>query len=459
MSSLRKVSVAILSWNGRHHLEVCLDALRRQQPPGCDWEVLVLDNGSTDDTADWVRRHHAEVRLIESPVNQGFCAGNNRLVEEAEGDAIVLLNNDTRPRPEWLGELVEAFGAAGDDVAAVSGRIVDWSGKRLDFARGVLTFDGHAFQQDFGRPLAEVEIPAAGSELLFACGGNMIVRKRSFQDAGGFDEGYFAYLEDVDLGWRLWAGGERVLFAPDAVVHHRSMATSQLLGNENRGFLFERNAFLTAYKNYDDDSWRQLAPAILLTLAHRTQTLMVQNNPGGGQLTVDPYAGHIANTPSAAEPDDDSAPAAPELAVPEPAAPVIETTLAEKWRGYGPREFARRGVRKAARKLLPGWLWEEPAVPGAPHAPELPYLSDPRTLAQLRAVTQLLGNLDDAVKGRRRVQARRRRCDREIFERFPLHVVATYPGDAELFASPGFNAWLPDDLNLVRAELEEIMRV
>ena len=463
MSRPRKVSVAILSWNGRQHLEICLDALRRQQPPGCDWEVLALDNGSTDDTVDWVRGHHPEVRLIESPVNLGFCAGNNRLVDEAEGDTIVLLNNDTRPRPEWLGELVEAFGAADDDVAAVSGRIVDWSGKRLDFARGVLTFDGHAFQQDFGRPLAEVEIPAAGSELLFACGGNMIVRKRSFLGAGGFDEGYFAYLEDVDLGWRLWAGGERVVFAPDAVVHHRSMATSQLLGNENRGFLFERNALLTAYKNYDDDLWQQLAPAILLTLAHRTQTLMVQNNPGGGQLTVDPYAGHIANTP-AEDTDAISAmpePAAPEPAAPEPmaAAPVIETTLAEKWRGYGPREFARRGVRKAARKLLPGWLWEEPAVPGAPQAPEVPHLSDPRTLAQLRAVTHLLGNLDGAVDRRRRVQARRRRCDREIFERFPLHVVPTYPGDAELFASPGFDAWLPDDLNLVRAELEEIMRV
>lgn len=71
MSLPRKVSVAVLSWNGRHHLEVCLDALRRQQPPGCDWEILVLDNGSTDDTVSWVRQHHPEVRLIESPVKIG----------------------------------------------------------------------------------------------------------------------------------------------------------------------------------------------------------------------------------------------------------------------------------------------------------------------------------------------------------------------------------------------------
>ena len=181
-------------------------------------------------------------------------------------------------------------------MAAVSGRIVDWSGERLDFARGLMTFDGHAFQQDFGRPLAEVELPAAGAELLFACGGNMIVRRDSFLAAGGFDESYFAYLEDVDLGWRLWSGGERILFAPEAVVHHRSMATSQLLGAFHRGFLFERNAFLTAYKNYEAGLWEELMPAVLLTLIHRTQTLMVQNNPGGELLTLDPYAGHIANT-------------------------------------------------------------------------------------------------------------------------------------------------------------------
>ncbi len=467
MSHLRKVSVAVLSWNGRHHLEHCLPALRRQLPPGCEWEVLLLDNGSTDDTGPWVSRHHPEVRIISSPVNLGFCAGNNRLVAEAEGDAIVLLNNDTRPRPEWLGELVEALGRADADVAAVSGKIVDWQGERLDFARGVLTFDGHAFQKDFGRTLAEAEVPAAGSELPFACGGNMIIRRQSFLEAGAFDESYFAYLEDVDLGWRLWAGGERVLFAPGAVAHHRSMATSQLLGNENRGFLFERNAFVTAYKNYDDALWRQLAPAILLTLAHRSQTLMVQNNPGGEQLTIDPYAGHIANTPAPCPPGSGGCHQAAEEAnetassqtppVPAPVlapvpAPVPETTLAEKWRGYGPREFARRGLRKAARKLLPGWLWQEPG------APSVPRLRDPRTLAQLRVTTHLLGNLDAVAERRRQAQARRKRPDREIFERFPLYLVPTYPGDAKLFASAGFEAWLPDDLGLVRAELEEIMR-
>ncbi len=442
-----KVSVAILTWNGRHHLEHCLPALKAQHDPGVAWEVLVLDNGSQDDTVEWVERHHGEVRLIRSDVNLGFCAGNNRLVEEADGDAVVFLNNDTRPRPEWLAALVDAWRAAPDDVAAVSGKIVDWTGERLDFARGVLTFDGHAFQMGYRFPLDEVEIPAAGTELPFPCGGNMLIRRDSFLAAGGFDESYFAYLEDVDLGWRLWLGGERVEFAPEAVVHHRSMATSAMLGNANRGFLFERNAFLTAYKNYEDGLLERLLPAILLTLSHRTQTLLVQNNPGGEQLTFDPYAGLIANTAVRKDGNTASDSESPEALEP---VGVVETNLRQKWQGYGPKEFFRRGLRKALKTTLP-WLFDE-------RSPWETRLVDDRTVAQLRAVTQVLGNLDQATERRRAVQARRKRSDREIFERFPLYVVPTYPGDERLFASEAFRAWLGEDVPVVFAELDEIMK-
>lgn len=443
---ISKVSIAIVSWNGREHLEICLDALAGQRAPGVGHEILLLDNASSDGTTDWVRRRHPEVVLVESPVNLGFCAGNNRLAEAANGDAIILLNNDTRVRAGWLEALVDALASAPDDVAAVSGQIVDWSGERLDFARGVMTFDGHAFQQDTGRRLGEVEQPAAGAELLFACGGNMIVRRRSFLDAGGFDEGYFAYLEDVDLGWRLWAGGERVIYAPDALVHHRSMATSQRLGNHNRGFLFERNAFLTAHKNYQDGLWERMMPAIHLTLQHRTQALLVRNNPGAETLTVDPYAGLVADTAG-------KGPASEPVFTPEP---PPETTLLQKWRGYGPRSFFRRGMRKALGLAMP-WVFDDPNGDPTPAALGEPRLTDGRTIAQFRAISHLLGHLDRAAEIRRATQARRRRDDREIFERFPLLLVPTYPGDERLFASPGFASWLPDDLPLLRRELSEVM--
>ena len=462
MSAPEKVSVCILSWNGRRHLETCLPALRAQADPGVPWEVLVLDNGSDDGTVAWVRREHPWVRLVESPVNTGFCGGNNRLVATAEGDAVALLNNDTRPAEGWLAALVEALSRAPDDVAAVSGQIVDWTGERLDFGRGLMTFDGHAFQLDFRRPLGRARVPADGAELLFPCGGNLLVRKRSFLEAGGFDEDYFAYLEDVDLGWRLWAGGERVVFAERAVVHHRSAATSDLLGLYNRGFLFERNAFLTVYKNYEDAIWQRIMPAVLWTLTSRTQTLLVQNNPGAETFTLDPYAGWIANTaprsartaPVGSSDRSDRPGGDKRSAPPDPFAPPapVETTLAEKWRGYGPAGFFRRAAAKAFRTAVPPLL--RGGRRGAP-----PRITDERTVAQLRSITWLLGHLDRAAAERRRLQARRVRSDREIFERFPLALVPTYPGDERLFSSEAFRAWLPEELPFDEHRLGEIMEL
>jgi GT2 family glycosyltransferase len=94
--------------------------------PDVPWDVWVLDNGSTDGTADWLRRCHPKVRLVESPINLGFCAGYNRLVADSPSDWVAL-STTTPPEPEWLGELVEALHGAPDDVAAVAGLIVDWT--------------------------------------------------------------------------------------------------------------------------------------------------------------------------------------------------------------------------------------------------------------------------------------------------------------------------------------------
>lgn len=434
MSRLGKVSVAIVSWNGRRHLADCLGALREQADPGRPWEVLLLDNGSRDGSAEWVERHHPEVRLVRSPVNVGFCRGNNLLVDAAEGDAVAFLNNDTRARSDWLRELVRALEGAPAEVAAVSGQIVDWPGERLDFARGAMTFDGHAFQLDFGRPLAEVELPAAGSEMFFPCGGNMLVRRDAFLELGGFDEAYFAYLEDVDLGWRLQAAGRRVLFAPDALVHHRSAATSDRLGVYHRGFLFERNAFLTAFKNYEDGLWERVMPAVLTTLLHRTQALLRHNNPGGEQLALDPYAGLVAET------------APGEGADAEP-----RDSLWRRWRRHGTLGAVRRALVRLGGYLVAVGRGGGPASPP-------PALTDPRTVAQLRAVSDILRRLDALAGERHRVQAGRRRPDLELLERFPVYLVPTYPGDEALFAGAGFGALLPPELPLVRRRLEEVER-
>jgi GT2 family glycosyltransferase len=426
-SAGRKLSILVLTYDGREHLEICLPAVAAQRDPGCPWELLLLDNGSRDGTADWVRREHPWVRLIESPTNVGFAAGNNRLAELASGDDLVLLNNDTRPEPDWLAALADAAASAAPDVAAIGGCMVDWAGERLDFGYGVRTFDGHAFQVDHRRPLARARRPASGEELPFACGANMLVRRRSFLEAGGFDSAYFAYLEDVDLGWRLWAGGERILAAREAVVRHRASATSDRVGPFLRGSLFERNALLTAWKNLDDDLWAKLMPAILVTFLARLETIVVAGNPGAELLRVDPFTGRLvhrgAKDGGASVPD-----------------------WSEKLRRHGPLEFVRRVARRCGRELrrmIYGGRGFE--------------LSHPQALSHLRAMSLFLAVLDEAGAAREAARRRRKRSDRELCERFPFYLVPTYLGDEALFASAGFASLLPESPALVRATLDEVM--
>jgi GT2 family glycosyltransferase len=409
---IRDVAVLIATCNGLEHLEECLSALREQEDPGVSWRIIVHDNGSTDGTERWIRTRHPEVRLIRSAANIGFSPANNRMAELSGADAVAFLNDDTRPRPGWLRALVEALDGAPPDVAAVAGLIVDWSGSRLDFGQGILVFDGHAFQLDYHRPLTRARIPASGAELPFACGANCLIRRAVFTAVGGFDDDFFAYMEDVDLGRRLWLTGHRILSAPDAVVAHRSGGTGTRLPDALRGSLIERNAFLTAYKNYERGLLEELLPSILLTMLTRAHRLLAD---GGFRGATDErrFAPQRLNGSG-----------------------TWERAVASL------RPWARR-LERVSRGVLPG-----------PHAHV--DLADPRLGAHYRALGLLLPGLEDAQRKRRAVQALRTRSDREYFERFPLHVVPTYPGDDDLFASPAFESWLPSDLTLIRLPLSEV---
>jgi GT2 family glycosyltransferase/LmbE family N-acetylglucosaminyl deacetylase len=441
---IRKASILLASWNGREHLDTCLDALSRLDAPGLPWDCWVLDNGSRDGTVDWLRTRHPNVRVVASPTNLGFCAAYNRLAAEADGDVLVFLNNDTRPAADWLGHLIDALGMAPPDVAAAAGLITDWDGERLDFGRGVMTFDGHAFQLDTGRALPDVTLPSSGEEQLFGCGANMIIRRDAFLAAGGFDEQFFAYFDDVDLGWRLWSGGARVISAPQAVVRHRSASTSDTLGQYNRGFLFERNAFLTAFKNYDAAMWEKMMPAVLLTFASRLITFLATQNPGGHRLAQDPFAATSAASTSASASVSASSASAARAA----AAGSASAMAASAVDGGG---ISRWFSRTRSRALAQQQTQQQDQID------EHPIVSDPLTVAQARALAWLLRHMDAAAERRHCIQSRRRRPDAEIFAQFPLHIVPTYAGDEALFQSAGFQAWLPEAPRLVFRTLDEIM--
>lgn len=261
-----RVSVVIPNWNGRALLAEALPAVAALAYRRERIEVLVFDNGSTDGSATWLRATWPAVRVLESPMNLGFAAACNAGAAAAEGELVAFLNNDLRVDPAWLGRMAAALAA--DGAAAAGSRILDWEGTRIDFDGAAMNFYGHGVARRHGRPATDAG-DAAPRPALFACGAAMLVDRARFLASGGFDADYFAYFEDVDLGWRLWVEGERVLYVPGAVAWHRHHGSA--LAPERRTALLEANALASVVKNYDDANLARVLPAALLLLEARAR--------------------------------------------------------------------------------------------------------------------------------------------------------------------------------------------
>lgn len=263
--SAPSVTVIVLNHNGQRHLKVCLPSLEALDYPHAT--SMVADNGSSDGSAEYVRQHHPAVRVLEMGANLGFSRAYNRAVREAESDYVVLLNNDTKVASTWLTELVDAAERHG--VAAAASTILDWDGSRIDFVGGLPTAIGHSWQIDYGEPAGK-EYPER--RLLFGCGGSVLIRRDAYLEAGGFDEDFFAYFEDVDLGWRMNLLGHPTVLAPRAVTYHRLHGTWGAWSHALRLRLYERNALAMICKNYGDEALARVLPmAVALTLARNLE--------------------------------------------------------------------------------------------------------------------------------------------------------------------------------------------
>src|SRR3954465_218030 len=278
--------IIVVNWNSRDDTLACLAAVSTQLTS--DPMITVVDNGSTDGSIGAIKNRYPNVRLLPLGANHGFTGGIAAALARSPARNVIFLNNDAVPEDGWLSSLVDAIESAPDDVVSVGGKIVDPTGELIDFIGGALTFDGHAFQIGFRYPLATRDDPPAGSELLFACGGNMISRREPLLALGGFDDDYFAYLEDVDFGWRTWIAGSRVTYEPRAVVRHKSSATSQRLGDFERGVLFERNALQTALKNYEN--LNDAAGSLFFTFLSRLHHYASTRNDNADELIREPFS-------------------------------------------------------------------------------------------------------------------------------------------------------------------------
>lgn len=239
-----RISVIILNWNGRDHLAACLPSLLRQTYT--DFEVVVVDNGSTDGSVTFVQRQFPQVQLIGNETNLGFAAANNQAIRATQSEFVALLNNDTVADPHWLEALLSAAGDPSVGMVATQMRLahqpdcIDSAGVAIDRA-------GIAWGVAGGLPVAAGG--GAPGDCFGASGGAALYRRVMLDDIGLFDEDFFAYLEDVDLAWRAQWAGWRAVYAPGAVViHHHSATGNRIPHFKSR--LLGRNKLWLLTKNY-----------------------------------------------------------------------------------------------------------------------------------------------------------------------------------------------------------------
>ena len=203
-----KASVIIVAHAGAHLLEDSVGSLA-SYAENSGVEVVLVDNASHDQCGKQAEKKWPWLKLVRSQRNVGFAGGVHLGVEAAVGEVLVLLNDDAAAGGHFVESHLDVLGS-NPQAALSAGRLLSWDGKRHDFLRGGVTFDAHAFQLGQGFEIERAAPPAVGEALPFACGGNMAVRREDWEASGGFDRNLFAYFEDIDLGWRLWACGREV---------------------------------------------------------------------------------------------------------------------------------------------------------------------------------------------------------------------------------------------------------
>ena len=250
------VSVVIPNWNGAHHLSTCLESLRRQTYPRV--EVVVADNGSTDDSLELLPRDYPEVQVLALGENRGFTGACNAGMQAAQGEFVALLNNDTEADPRWLEKIIAAFERHPEAGLVASKMLLFDQRDTFHTAGDFYRVDGTpgnrgVWQKDVGQYDQE--------EYVFnACGGSAAYRRVMLEQVGLLDQDFFFSCEDLDLAWRAQLTGWRCIYAPHAIVYHKLSATG---GGVTASFYDGRNSIYLLTKDYPGDLWRIHWRAIL----------------------------------------------------------------------------------------------------------------------------------------------------------------------------------------------------
>jgi GT2 family glycosyltransferase/glycosyltransferase involved in cell wall biosynthesis len=259
------VSVILVNFRGAADTLQAVSALRALDWPSEKLEIVVVENGSGDDSLAQLKNSGPDVRIVESRENLGFAGGCNLGVEHSTGEFLAFLNNDATPHAQWVDAAVAAF----DDerVAAVASRVLDADGILVDYIDAGLTWFGKGYKPFVGETAGTLGTTA--KDVLFGTGSAMFVRRSAYLELGGFDPSYFMFYEDVDFGWRLNLRGWKFRYEPTSIAYHRHHGAVDKFGSFKEGYFLERNALFTLYKNLEQPALDAALPAALALTIRR----------------------------------------------------------------------------------------------------------------------------------------------------------------------------------------------
>jgi len=282
LSHQPKLAIVILNWNGRKYLEQFLPSVLATSYSNC--EVVVVDNGSTDDSVQFLQKNYASVRLVGFPLNYGFAKGYNEALKQVQADYYVLLNTDVEVTTHWLQPMVELL-ETDKTIAACQPKILSYGNKKLfDYAGAA-----GGWIDKFGYPFARGRIFDVCEEdhgqyndpswIFWASGAAMVIRSNIFREVKGFDEYFFAHQEEIDLCWRIQLAGYKLMSCPQSVVYHIGGGTLPR-GNTKKTYLNFRNNQILLAKNLPwSQKWWKIPFRIFLDLVSATKGLF--NGDGG----------------------------------------------------------------------------------------------------------------------------------------------------------------------------------
>lgn len=254
------VSIIIVNWNGKKHLQYCLPSLIKINYP--NYEVILVDNGSVNGSVELVEDNYKKITIIENKTNLGFAEGNNKGIRRAKGEYILFLNNDTKVKPDFLTKLVKDLEGNPEIAAAQSKILLMDNPKLLDSIGSFLTWTG--FLTHFGFREKNKKGLNKKMEIFSAMGVCLLFRKDVLKEVGFFDKDFFAYFEETDLCWRTWLAGYKIIYAPQSVIYHKKGATSSLMANSFVIYHSFKNRICSLLKNLEIKNLIWMLPLHLL---------------------------------------------------------------------------------------------------------------------------------------------------------------------------------------------------